>query len=230
MLVSKLGKFNGFLKRDQQTMMVLNEAKSTLLGWSVSRLVPEHPGLMPFPDQNGDGVSDCPAIGDSVTEDDLIGQLPRFNGLTGCNGTQGLGVLPLDSAGEQLWYVVSPNLVYDVENNLYPDIDDKLRNETGNWLEVIGPDGISLSDTIAVVIISPASPLQGQNRTMMAASNYLESYTAPPPSSVLIDNANPNDRTYIAGDPTDRDNRFNDRLVYITVAELLAQVDARVGP
>ncbi|MCF6282438.1 MAG: hypothetical protein L3J28_09545 [Candidatus Polarisedimenticolaceae bacterium] len=231
MLVSKLGKFNHFLKRDQQTMMVLAEAKSSLMGWSVSRLVPDHPGLMPFPDRDGDGVSNCPAIGSSVTASDLIGQLPRYNGVTGCSGTQGLGVLPLDSASERLWYVVSPNLVYDVENDIYPNIDDKLRNETANWLQVMSPDGSTLSDTVAVVIFSPAVALQGQNRAgLIATANYLERYTTSPPGSMVVDNANPNDRTYIAGNPNDASNRFNDRLVYITVAELLAQVDARVGP
>lgn len=229
LLVSKLGKSNWFLKHDQKNMMVLAEAKSTLLGWSLSRELLNHPGLMPFPDQNGDGESDCPGLGVVVTEAHLIGQLPiSFDRDTGCAGTGGLGVLPLDSANERLWYAVSSNLVYDSENDAYPNLYNRLTTATTNWLEVVGQDGVTLSDRVAVVIFSPASPLQGQNRTVMVASNYLELYTTPPPTSVTINNSNPTDRTYIAGDPKDGNSIFNDRLITITVAELLALVDKRL--
>jgi len=231
LLVSKLGKFNTFQQRDQRTMVALAEAKSALLGWSVAH--PVRSGLMPFPDRNGDGfydgMSDCTAV---ITINNLIGQLPRFNDdLTTfpppCDDTQqGLGLLPLDGAGEVLWVAVSPKLLYDDadsdgDGDAYPIIDSALLTlPNSNWFRLFDASGALLSERVAVVIIAPGLPMDGQQRTGAAGiEHYLDSVTL---GATTYSNADLN-RDFIAADPG---VGFNDRLVTITIDELLDQVDA----
>jgi len=231
LLVSKLGKLNTFLQRDQRTMIALAEAKAALLGWSVAH--PVRSGLMPFPDRNGDGLydgmGDCTAV---ITINNLIGRLPRFNDdLTTfpppCDDTQhGLGQLPLDGSDEVLWIAVSPKLAYDDadsdgDGDPYPIIDSALLTlPNSNWFRLFDSSGVLLSERVAVVIIAPGSPVQGQQRTGAAGiEHYLDSITI---GATTYSNADLN-RDFIAADP---EGGFNDRLVTITIDELLNQVDA----
>jgi hypothetical protein len=230
LLVSKLGKLNTFLQRDQHTMIALAEAKSALLGWSVAH--PVRSGLMPFSDRSSDGLydgmSDCTAV---ITINNLIGRLPRFNDdLTTfpppCDDTQqGLGLLPSDGAGEVLWVAVSPKLVYDNadsdgDGDPYPVIDATLLAlPNSNWFRLFDASGALLSERVAVVIIAPGSPVDGQQRIGAAGiGHYLDSVTI---GATTYSNADLS-RDFIAADPG---VNFNDRLVTITIDELLNQVD-----
>ncbi len=231
LLLSKLGKINTSLQRDQRTMIALAEAKSALLGWSVAHSV--RSGLMPFPDRNSDGLydgmSDCTAV---LSINNLIGRLPRFNDDLAtfpppCDATQqGLGQLPLDGSGEVLWIAVSPKLLYDNtdsdgDGDPYPIIDSALLTlPNSNWFRLFDRSGALLSERVAVVIIAPGSPVQEQQRTGAAGiEHYLDSITI---GATTYSNADLT-RDFIAADP---EVGFNDRLVTITIDELLHQVDA----
>ncbi|HEC15713.1 MAG TPA: hypothetical protein ENI99_03940 [Sedimenticola sp.] len=221
LLVTQLNHFSGFWVRDRHSMQALAQAKAALIGWAVSH--PLQPGLLPFPDRNGDGDydgnSDCPATVDLST---LTGRLPGLGYPAPCVNPQGgLGVNPLDGSGEPLWYSVSSNLVYD---GGYPVINSDLRDEPDNWITVIDGSGNLLSDRVAAVIIAPGGVLGGQSRGggAPAVDNYLDSATV---GGTTYSNSDL-DLNFIAAQPS---GSFNDRLIYITIDELLDQVERVVA-
>lgn len=227
LLVSKLGRYNSFLAQDQDSMESLAEAKTALIGWAASH--PDSPGLLPFPDRNDDGnydgESDCPAS--PVANTHLTGQLPRFGdaNIAGsvCSDTrEGVGTLPLDGANERLWYAVSSNLV----EGSGLDINSNLRSEPNNWLNVYDNSGNLLTNRAAAVIMAPGAILGAQARPASpAAPNvnaYLESATVGGPT---YNNADL-DLDFVAAQPG---AGFNDRLIYITIDELMDRVEQVVS-
>ncbi len=215
LLVTQLNRFSGSLARDQRTMLALADAKAALIGWAASH--PQRPGLLPFPDQNSDanydGNSECPS---PVNLSHLTGRLPGL--AYPCTDPRaGLGVEPLDGYSEPLWYSVSSNLIYD---GSYPVINSELRDKPNNWITVRDGSGAVLSDKVAAVIIAPGKPLGGQSRAGAAPAigNYLDSAIA-----VAATYSNSDlDLDFIAAQPN---SSFNDRLIYITIDELLNQVE-----
>ncbi|MDX1433043.1 MAG: hypothetical protein R3286_11415, partial [Gammaproteobacteria bacterium] len=238
------------------TSDALAKAKAALIAWAVTYPaqgnVDTTPGLLPFPDRNADGnydgQSDCPA--GAVSDADLLGRFPEAGQLDPANcHVVPLGIDVRDGSGERLWYAVSRNLLRGADAGpLNPDARDPGR-VAHPWLTVSGPDGVPLQDpstgtnlAIAAVIIAPGPPITGlgQNRTGAAPNpaNYLDSIVitgntydnsdmdscpdnAVAPCSdlgeefVLIPNASP-------------DDNFNDRIIYITVDELMRAVEKRV--
>ena len=109
---------------EEESTRALKTAKLALMGWAVNH--PVYPGALPMPDRNGDGDydgdSDCyngGAIGNNL----LLGKLPWRDAPGPCKDSallSGLGINVTDSSGEQLWYAVSHNLVYETPE--YPFI------------------------------------------------------------------------------------------------------------
>ena len=237
-------------KQDEKTMQALNEAKATLIAWSVSHQY--SPGQMPWPDRgtdgNYDGSSDC--VTTPYQNSYLLGQLPHLpttspcldpntglNIYAGLSTYPGLGQVFTDAQGNRIWYAVSKNLVYDYETSTAPIINPGISN-TSTWLKVLDRNGRLISDRVAVVLMAPGIPLANQNRSGIAGANaYLDAFE--------IGLASYNNHTYaitanefVMGEDskhvTESDMTFtkpylfNDKLVYITIDELIYALEKRV--
>lgn len=245
--VSGLNRATQQLERDRTTDEALAQAKTALIGWVTGN--PYWPGMAPFPDRNGDGNydgdSDCYAVNTPFNPIFLLGRLPGRAQTAPCvYPTYGLSTDLRDGTGEMLWYAVSRNLVYDYYNESHPAADTSTYPiiNAGSlvvapypWLTVRDGNGNVLSSRVALVIISPGLPQAVQNRIGVAPSpiHYLDNVTI---GSVVYSNADSDgclDGTactsgedFIMGGKSDN---FNDRLIYITIDELMPLIEKRVA-
>ena len=241
------------LAREAATARSLAEAKRALVAWSASAsLLPGRrttPGLLPFPDRNRDGnydgKGDCVTFGLNSTH--LLGRLPWAGDVSPCPQV-GLHIDVRDSSGERLWYAVSRNLVTKGGGGpINPDMgeEDKmvhpwivLRNAAGN---IVTEPGGTRPLPIAAVIIAPGAALDHQDRSAPAPSpeNYLDRITI---GGTTYDNADsdgcPDAVTFPCGPlatgeefifhrGSSAKGKFDDRLIYITVNELMLAVEKR---
>lgn len=242
------------LEQDKKTMQTLNEAKQALIAWSVSHQYT--PGQMPWPDRHldpliYDGSSDC--VTTAFQYSYLLGQLPSQPDTSPCldpnNGLNvylGLSTYPSlgqefrDAQGNRLWYAVSRNLVRDHATSTNPVINPNIISApTYQWLQVLDRNGNLVSDRVAAVILAPGEALDGQNRAGAAdASQFLDrfqigaavfnnrGYATDDEDFIIGDNG----RNLSANDPTYvKPYNFNDKLVYVTIDELMAALEKRVG-
>jgi hypothetical protein len=230
--------------RDPSTSEALARAKDALIAWAATH--PDTPGLLPFPDRNDDvtpeydGAADCVAPG-TVGPAHLVGSFPIRGEevVTGCATDVPMSVEIQDSSGQRLWYAVSRNLVRGGGGGLVnPDIGELGLHP---WITVRDQSGTILNSRVAAVIIAPGTPLAGQDRSSIApaAANYLDSFVI---GATTYDNADadgcpdaltapcvtpPGEEFIVNPSPAAGDN-FNDRLVFITVDELMGAVEDRV--
>jgi hypothetical protein len=226
-----------------ETAQSLYEAKNALLGWAISH--PTYPGTLPMPDRNGDGDydgdSDCyngGAIGNNL----LLGKLPWREVSSPCKDAAvlpGLRTYALDSSGEQLWYAVSHNLIYETPE--YPLISMALLDKNTDWITVRDKNGNVISDRVAFVVIAPGFTNENQDRSSAtpAASNYLDSITIGGTCSAGVvtggttyDHSDTTNLEYViypdAALTDDDCDHFNDQLVFVTIDELMAGLKKRV--
>ena len=241
--------------RDPTSVNNLARAKETLIAWAATH--PNAPGRLPFPDRNDDnalatadpparydGESDCDVSG-AIGPAHLLGKFPILGEQVGCTtgATVGMAINVEDSSGERLWYAVSQNLVRGGGGGpINPDIEELGLQP---WITVLDAQGNAILDPdsgqplrIAAVIIAPGAALAGQDRsgTAPAAANYLDSFVV---GANTYDNSDadgcpdvggcgtPGEDFIIKTNPQPGDN-FNDRLVFITVDELMRAVEDRV--
>lgn len=158
-----------------------------------------------------------------------------------------------DAQGNRLWYAVSRNLVYDYENSENPIINPGMINaphaitpymrqggtQSYPWLQVLDRNGSLISDRVAVVLIAPGDPVGGQNRSGVAnpdqfldsfrigAANYKNSDSALADEDFIMGE---DSRNVSANDPTFvQPYNFNDKLVYITIDELMVALEKRAA-
>lgn len=242
-------------EQDKKTMQMLNEAKQALIAWSVSHQYT--PGQMPWPDRHQDpliydGSSDC--VTTAFQYSYLLGQLPSKPDTSPCldpntglsfyagfSTYAGMGQEFRDAQGNRLWYAVSRNLVRDHATSTNPVINPNIINvPTYQWLQVLNRNGNLISNRVAAVILAPNEVLAGQNRAGAAdASQFLDSIRLS--SGPLIGNRSyayddqefvigDDGRNVLASDPTFvQPYNFNDKLVYITIDELMAAIEKRAG-
>lgn len=242
-----------FQQKDRTTL-ALEEAKTALIAWSASH--PNWPGIMPFPDRketssppNYDGKSDCVTTGLNTTH--LIGMLPVL-GDSPCIspqiglGLQSFGAVKLcesgatscDETGTRLWYAVSKNLIRTSSTASDPVINPSII-DSKTWMRVVDRNGNLISDRVAAVIIAPGPPLPNQDRSGVPdATEYLDSLQI---GATVYSNQDddsddedfimaPDSAHHPASDATYQSPYyFNDRLVYITIDELMAAVEKRVA-
>lgn len=141
--------------RDEQTAKALMEAKSALIGWSISNN--EAPGRLPCPEDTSEigTENEGEAVGNCFLP--AIGRLP-FK-------TLGVGDLR-DGNEERLWYVISQNFR-----------NTPINSEVSTaQLTVNG-----VPNSAVAIIFSPGTPLEGQQRSVPTAasppnvSDYLDS-------------------------------------------------------
>jgi hypothetical protein len=235
------------VEQDVQTLKTLSEAKAALLAWAVNNV--NQPGLMPYPDRNGDGnydgKSDCYTGSLTGNYDKLLGQLPWLAADDANCSTlvSGIGREFKDSSGNHLWYAVSRNLVYDYSTSAYPVINpDKISNPTYAWLQVLDKQGVVISSRVAAVIIAPGPPLNDQDRSggIADATNYLDTFNLQSGGGARSNRtySMPDEDFYMGEDSQGvrSDNTvyqqpyyFNDKLVYITIDELMEELEKRAA-
>ena len=245
------------LEQEKKTMQTLNEAKQALIAWAVSH--PNYPGQFPYPDRrevvspNYDGKSDCPPSNTAFLVPNsyalFLGQLPIAGQDLPCeNHLQGLGEDFRDAQGNRLWYAVSRNIVHHYEFYLAdpssnPIINPSIVSNSGYpWLKIVDRNGQLISDRVAAVIIAPGNALNGQNRAGVAptVNQYLDSF------SIAIDGTSFSNFDYTKPDEAfvvGQDSRelgeldtsvvkpyyFNDKLVFITIDELMNALNNRAS-
>jgi hypothetical protein len=230
--------------REERTAQALVNAKSALLGWSVAH--PQYPGIMPFPDRSGDdlnydGNSDC--INIAVTPlnyPHLIGRLPHATQTLPCVGTllNGLSGSFVDGDGESLWYAVSRNLIRPAGLPTLVINPSIINNPSFPWLIVRDKNGQIISNRVAAVVIAPGRVVGAQNRAggLAGPAAYLDSVVVGGVPYSNADDAIPNEDFIMAEDMQQVANphpvyaqpyQFNDKLIYITIDELMSALEQR---
>ncbi len=208
-IVTGLNQNSSIIKRDIKSTATLSKAKEALIGWAVTH--PVNTGELPLPDTDNDGRGDCPV---PVMGSDRLGRFPWLDYPAPCrNPRSGMGMNFKDQSEETLWYAVSANLIDD--GITPPVIDAAMLLLTTGWISVFNETGTLLSDRVAAVIIAPGKALAGQNRAnKIHPDGYLDSIQV---GSTTYSNSDTDDQ-FIA---SSQQENFNDRLIYITVDELL---------
>lgn len=255
LLVSHLNRESGRIEAEKKTVAALAQAKEALTGWAVTNSIT--PGMLPFPDRrndgNYDGNSDCPASDISTSANVLFGKIPRIGPANPCITPTILGVAApyqllnldvVDGAGEVLWYAVSRNLVSEL--GVAPIINPGIvNNPQFPWLVVRDASGTILNNRVAFVLIAPGPALPGQDRTVPvppalppAVTQFLEgiggvtnadydgNYDGGVPTCPLVmcEDFVMSEPWPSAAAPT-----FNDRLLYVTIDELMPLIEQRVA-
>jgi hypothetical protein len=159
-----------------------------------------------------------------------------------------------DAIGQTPWYAVSANLVFqkclEYLNSEILDFSyvgyicpvDGIGSPTSlpyPWLTVRDTHGQVLSDRVALVLLVPGPSINGQLRppppNLAGTNQYLDSVTITvtnvtpecpgPPCNLIFSNADI-DNDFIQADQS---LTFNDRLIYVTIDELMTKIEARAG-
>ena len=250
-----LTQFNSARQKTENNMKnveALQKAKEAVITWAVNH--PIAPGTMPFPDRNGDGNydgdSDC-STSSPLNYSLLLGKLPWRGATTPCTNPyssmglsiseSGVKVRAIDSAGEEIWYAVSRNLLNTGSN--YPAIGPNTLDINTDWITVRDRNGNILSNRVAFVLISPgiafpdpAISALGQDRSTVApdAKHYLDVVTVGGTEYRNYDttpgpDGNMDFIIYPDSDTTsDPDDYFNDQLLFVTIDELFEHIEKRV--
>ncbi|HYQ94430.1 MAG TPA: hypothetical protein VEP70_06325 [Burkholderiales bacterium] len=198
--------------REDRSMRALRQAKAALIAYAANEQWQKYkgqetdqPGALPCPDILLDnGNADCVGAGISSTSS-LVGRLPW----------QSMGIEDLrDASGERLWYALS----YNFRKNFGTTA---INSDTPGQLSVTGTAPAS---NVVAVLFAPGAALLTQNRPSdptdpahNSPSNYLEGFDlSDPVNYVFQSNARPSDT-------------FNDRVLAITQAELMAVVEPVVA-
>lgn len=179
-------------------------------------------GRLPFPDRGDDpgrfdGESDCININDPLGNNLLLGQFPWLQEGGACPVIN-INASSRDGSGERLWYAVAPSMVRHTNNT---GLGPNLQN-AANFISLYDHLGNLLSNRVAFIIFSPGKPLPGQNRLNRSASNFLDSYDVP--GTGVISNADSN-LSFVKAPVS---GLFNDRLVYMTIDDLMPSLINRV--
>lgn len=258
LVVGAVSQANLQINREKITTDALSRAKDALIAYAVTPEITgaTRPGQLPCPDTaseapipNYDGRAGTTGACNAAATAPRLGRLPWRSG-TGCvaGSVQGLAVNLVDGSGERLWYAVSRNLVDLVGvPTLNPDL---LQSAPYPWLSVRDSSGAILNARVAAVILSPGGPIPGQNRAgtvadencvrrlAAGAAQFLDNVTI---AGTNYSNADANDcrdnsacptipsrngEDFIMATPS---NTFNDRLIYITIDELMAAAEKRAA-
>lgn len=238
--VSGLNRATQQLERDRITHEALARAKEALIGYAIKRQDPERPGDMPCPDNTGDGdydgTQDSPC--GNNTPSPRLGRLPWRSADVGGTPVDGLNNDLVDGKGERLWYAVSRNLV-DAAG--VPQLNSSILSAAPRpWISIRAANGQVASSRVAVVILSPGTTLEGQDRAGVTpnAAQFLDQLMI---GAVSYSNNDTNDCLDGTSCPTISSRSgedfimgaasltFNDRLIYVTIEELMTAVGKRVA-
>ncbi|MER2624600.1 MAG: hypothetical protein ABTS22_11780 [Accumulibacter sp.] len=240
LFVGQLSAMQPRMVREQEAAAAFSEAKTALIGDSISRVPINKAGYLSLPDL---GTRLVPGVGwvlaeggESVTfpgdgkDLSVIGKFPWKTLDT---------ALLRDLAGACLWYVVSGRFKND----------GFLKTDTLNWdtagqIDVIDANGSLIATNLAALVVAPGPALDGQSRVLADAAysecggnydarNYLDSYDS---ADAIGGQVN-----YFAGSTNNRvapntsnmrfvmstTDHYNDRFAFISVDDLFNPVMRR---
>ena len=208
-------------EREERNMNALKKAKAALIAYAASEQWQLYktsgtyfqPGALPCPDQDDDGDVDC--IGSNLAS--MIGRVPFKT----------LGIDDLrDASGERLWYALSHDF-RKMQCTVPPAPPvagcTKINSDTLGQLTVTG---MAPATQVVAIVFAPGAALDlravgGPLQDRIAGHNDYTNY---------LENVNLGDKIHYtftsAGLPTDT---FNDRLLVITQADLMAAVEPVVA-
>lgn len=191
---------------------VLNKAKQALIGYVAMQAAnsgEDNPGALPCPEAAG--YFDNPSQEGQTASSCTLPKVGRFPWRT--IGTEKL----VDSAGEPLWYVVSPGWALTSGNT----------NINSNTLGQLTVDGRA-NDAVAL-IIAPGPAFSVPACASIVAWNQVRPTTGTPDwrNYLECDNANsPPDASFVTTGPS---GSFNDQVVRVTVADIMPGIEAAVA-
>ena len=203
-------------EREDRSMSALRKAKAALIAyaaneqWQLYKSSPTYfqPGALPCPDRNDDGDADC-LLPNTASQ---IGRIPFTT----------LGIEDLrDASGERLWYALSHDFrKLRCSGGTVPPNCTVINSDTQGQLTVVG---IAPATQVVAVLFAPGEALQGQNRdpANVAAHNDPLNYLEGPPNL-----SDPVNYVFTTALPS---TTFNDRVLVITKAELMAAVEPVVA-
>ena len=241
--------------QDAKASKILAEAKTALIGYSLSRVgAGERPGGMPAPDRLLSPVETPPA-GGPPNYDGAIDSCAGAGATLSCFGRLpwqaiGMAISSLsqnDELGLMPWYAVSANLVdptcLEVINPSILSMTYTVYNCPSTtvlphpWLTVRDAKGSILSSRVAVVLILPAAAINGQTRPtspLNGAASYLETVTvaagcAAPCVPGTYSNSDTDNDFIMASGLVGASADANDRILYITIDELMGELVKRAA-
>ena len=207
-------------EREDRSMKALRQAKAALIAYAASEQwqlyqIPGtyfQPGALPCPDQDDDGDIDC--IGSNLAS--MIGRLPFKT----------LGIDDLrDASGERLWYALSHDFrKLQCTAPATPVGCTTINSDTLGQLTVTG---MAPATQVVAILFAPGAaldlraiggPLQDRVAGHNNPTNYLEEF------DVISNPVN-----YVFASKAPSTDTFNDRLLIITQADLMAAVEPVVA-
>ncbi|MBI4809525.1 MAG: hypothetical protein HY799_11340 [Nitrosomonadales bacterium] len=245
-LVGALGKVVLHTERNAKSSDMLSQSKEALIGYAING--GSRPGDLPYQDRL--------ATPSEANNGNYDGDQDGCAGPTGCLGRLPWRTLRMsidspsenDPTGVMPWYAVSANMVDPTGVTFNSEL---LTAFPHPWLTVRDMKGNVLSNRVAFIVFIPGLPISGKTRpsspSLGDATQYLDSITVPagctaPCVPGTYSNSDANE-DFISGeehrwidDPGNPGNQiedttynFNDKLIYITIDELMPLIEKRVG-
>jgi hypothetical protein len=195
--------------RDRNTLQAMQTAKAALIAYAASYAwgtdgANDQPGGLPCPAADDAGTAgSC-----SATASTRVGRFPWKT-----FGTSELR----DASGQILWYALSANFRKASGTTV-------INSDTQGTLTINNSAGNAIASNLVAVIIAPGAALSGQNRSVNAVSNYLESTNATG-TDIFVTKQAPDTWNNL----TAREVVFNDSIMMITQADLMAVVEPAVA-
>lgn len=234
-LVSALNSSGLRIEQNKNSSQILARTKEVVMGKMLAGGGGQRPGDLPYPDRlieatpNYDGNTDsCPALQIAPTPTGCLGRLPWRSPLH----------LPMtspsenDPTGFMPWYAVSANLVDPVGVIFNSEL---LNSAPHTWLTVRDTNGNVLSNRVAFVVIVPGTAINGQSRpsspNLGGSNQYLDSIIVPNTCTIpciagTYSNADTDDEFIMGENPI---YSFNDKLIYVTIDELMPLIEKRIA-
>lgn len=245
------------IARNNQSNDLLVQAKEVVIGYAVNGTgSSQRPGDLLRPDVLGEGTPNYDGTSDgclnfnnapsglptapipAATDLRCLGRLPwKDYGMSVNTSSQN------DSLGVMPWYAAAPNVMDDTLL-----FNSELLNKTTGWLTVRDMNGNVLSNRVVFIIIIPGSVISGQSRppapNLAGADQYLDSITVPngctaPCVPGVYKNADLDNSFIMGGEHRwitvngqqieDATYQFNDRLLYVTIDELMPLIEKRIA-
>jgi hypothetical protein len=250
-LVSSLKSSGLRIEQNQNSSQILARAKEVVLGYatgssnSLGTLFMADRLISPIEVTNGvNGSPNYDGDMDSCQSFDVcLGRLPWKSYGMSINTpfeNDPMGIMP--------WYSISGNM-YAADVPIFNS--DILSAAPHPWLTVRDMNGNILSNRAAIVLFLPGNPLANQSRPLSpnlgGVNQYLDSITVPATCTApcvpgTYSNSDLDD-DYIMGDEhrwvtapnnntkkiEDSSYKFNDKLIYVTIDELMPLIEKRVG-
>ncbi len=193
----------------------LLQAKQALIAWvatNAAESAEDNPGRLPCPEPAGYYGTSNEGVAAGNCTLPAVGRLPWR--------TLGIDKL-VDSAGEPLWYVVSPG--WALSNSTTPPLTTYINSHSAGQITLDGQANVAVA-----LVIAPGAAMNVQAATGCAARVQTRDKTVAPNylDYLECDNASPADASFVTTGPA---GSFNDQIVQLAAADLLPKLEAAIA-